>query len=157
MTFKKLDNNNGDDQETLKNFINPHILQYCGELITKLCELDPDNEELMNVQSDNVKCDTCDGDGDVECGNCEGQDADDCDDCDDDGLSPCPDCDGQGSTNYEALEFIIVSDWFGEQLKKFGELVQDIHGLTVWGRTTSGQAIYMDGLIQNMYNNIYKD
>lgn len=41
---------------------------------------------------------------------------------------------------HEALEFWIVSDWLAGKLEDHGELVtKDFLGLTIWGRTTSGQ------------------
>lgn len=49
----------------------------------------------------------------------------------------------------EAYEHWIVSDWFAGKLEAKGEMVsRDILGLTVWGRTTTGQSISMDGVIQ---------
>jgi hypothetical protein len=50
----------------------------------------------------------------------------------------------------EALEHWIVDSGFGRYLAEFGEMVSsDIFpdGWTVWGRTTSGQAISMDYVI----------
>jgi hypothetical protein len=50
----------------------------------------------------------------------------------------------------EALEHWIVSDWLGRQLEKRGEMVMEFHGLTIWGRTTSGQQIICDGVIEDI-------
>lgn len=48
----------------------------------------------------------------------------------------------------EVFEHWLVSDWFAEKLRARGEVVcDDLHGLTVWGRTTTGQSIYMDLVI----------
>jgi len=47
-----------------------------------------------------------------------------------------------------ALEHWIVSPWLGAQLFAMGEMVGELFGLHIWGRQTSGQAIYMDGVIQ---------
>ena len=52
----------------------------------------------------------------------------------------------------EALEHWIVSDWLGKRLLEQGEMVIDFLGLTIWGRTTSGQAIYIDSVIEDIYN-----
>ena len=52
----------------------------------------------------------------------------------------------------EALEHWIVSDWLGKRLLEQGEMVIDFMGLTIWGRTTSGQAIYIDSVIEDIYN-----
>ena len=53
---------------------------------------------------------------------------------------------------HEALEHYIVSDWLGDKLAKAGEMVGEIAGFTIWGRTCSGQAILLDGVIQDIYN-----
>ena len=52
----------------------------------------------------------------------------------------------------EALEHWLVSDWLGNRLREEGEMVVDFMGLTIWGRTTSGQAIYIDSVIEDIYN-----
>ncbi len=51
----------------------------------------------------------------------------------------------------EVFEHWIVSGWFGEKLKAKGEKVNDdFTGLTVWARTTTGQAISMDYVIREI-------
>lgn len=50
----------------------------------------------------------------------------------------------------EPLEFWIVSDWFAEKLAEKGEATAELHGLTIWGRTTSGQAIFLDWVIKEI-------
>lgn len=50
----------------------------------------------------------------------------------------------------EALEHWIVTDWFSRKLEEKGEMVTEFMGLTIWGRTTSGQAIYIDGVIEEI-------
>ena len=53
----------------------------------------------------------------------------------------------------EALEHWIVSDWLANKLRYCGEMIhKDVHGLIVWGRTCSGQTIYLDGVIKDIYN-----
>ncbi len=52
----------------------------------------------------------------------------------------------------EALEHWLVSEWLGKRLQEQGEMVIDFYGLTIWGRTTSGQAIYIDSVIEDIYN-----
>lgn len=48
----------------------------------------------------------------------------------------------------EVYEHWIVSDYLADKLEAHGERVlRDFFGLTIWGRTTTGQAIYMDGAI----------
>lgn len=51
----------------------------------------------------------------------------------------------------EIFEHWIVSDWLAEMLERLGERVSyDLHGLTVWGRTTTGQAIKLDYTIEQV-------
>ena len=55
----------------------------------------------------------------------------------------------------EALEQWLVSDWLGNRLKEEGEMVVNFMNLTIWGRTTSGQAICIDAVIEDIYNKHY--
>ncbi len=51
----------------------------------------------------------------------------------------------------EALEHWIVSDWLAGKLEEKGEMVlRDFLGLTIWGRTTSGQLIAADYVIEEI-------
>lgn len=53
----------------------------------------------------------------------------------------------------EALEHYIVSDWLANRLEEKGEMIiKDFLGLTIWGRTTSGQSVKMDGVIEQIYS-----
>ena len=55
----------------------------------------------------------------------------------------------------EALEYWIVSDWLANKLESYGELVtKDFLGLTIWGRTCSGQAILLDWVISQICNDL---
>lgn len=55
----------------------------------------------------------------------------------------------------EAYEHWIVSEWLADKLLSYGEMVsKDIHGLTVWGRTTTGQLIAMDWVIEKIYSDL---
>lgn len=48
----------------------------------------------------------------------------------------------------EVFEWWAVSDWLGEKLAEKDEVIIDnIWGKTYWGRCTTGQAIYIDGVI----------
>ena len=53
----------------------------------------------------------------------------------------------------ESLEFWQVTEHMGEKLQEKGEPVIEFHGLTIWGRSCSGQAILLDQVI----NDIAKD
>lgn len=53
----------------------------------------------------------------------------------------------------EAYEHWIVSDWLADKLEERGEMIlRDFLGLTIWGRTCSGQAIMLDGVICDIYD-----
>ena len=66
-----------------------------------------------------------------------------CDCCEINGIDP---------EQNEAYEHWIVSKWLAEKLAAKGEMIsQDIFGLTVWGRTCTGQAIMLDRVIAEIY------
>ncbi|CBK64712.1 hypothetical protein [Alistipes shahii] len=50
----------------------------------------------------------------------------------------------------EVLEWWLVTPWLAERLKEQGEVIIDELGCRWWGRQSSGQAIYMDGVIQEI-------
>lgn len=53
----------------------------------------------------------------------------------------------------EIYEYWLVSDWLAEQLSNKGEIIEtNFYGLCVWGRTTTGQAVKMDSVIQEIAN-----
>ncbi len=55
----------------------------------------------------------------------------------------------------EVFEHWLVSSWLGKKLKEKGETVEeDFMGLVVWCRCTTGQAIYIDYVIQQIYNEL---
>ena len=52
----------------------------------------------------------------------------------------------------EVYEHWAVTDWFADKLEAAGEKVdRDFAGLNVWGRTTTGQSMTMDGVVQRIY------
>ena len=53
-------------------------------------------------------------------------------------------------TDDEVFEWWLVSPYLARELKEQGEVIIDALGCHWWGRTTSGQAIYMDGVIQKI-------
>ena len=50
----------------------------------------------------------------------------------------------------DAIEFWIVTEWFAEKLESHGETCVDVHGLHVWGRCCSGQAILLDSVVRDI-------
>lgn len=57
----------------------------------------------------------------------------------------------------EALQHWLVSDWFADELKKKGEIVGEYAGLVIWGRTTCGQAISMDYVVQDVLKDVVEN
>ena len=52
----------------------------------------------------------------------------------------------------EVYEHWAVSTWLAEKLTANGETVRDFGGLNIWLRTTTGQAISMDQVICDIYD-----
>jgi hypothetical protein len=50
----------------------------------------------------------------------------------------------------EAYEHWIVTPWFADKLKEKGEIVGELFNWHIWGRCTTGQAILLDGVIQQI-------
>lgn len=66
-------------------------------------------------------------------------------------------CDISGVEPYqrEVYEHWIVSDWLADQLEALGEKVdKDFAGLTVWARTTTGQGVASDSVIEAIAANL---
>lgn len=50
----------------------------------------------------------------------------------------------------EIYEYWAVSEWLADKLESKGEIVFKCLDFIVWGRRTTGQAIYMDEVIQKI-------
>jgi len=58
----------------------------------------------------------------------------------------------------EALEFWVLNEgYFMNELQARGEIVFEFCNLRIWGRTTSGQAISIDGVIRRMVRDLPED
>lgn len=81
----------------------------------------------------------------------------DCKACDGEGYDDegedCTECDGDGYIIHEPLGYWAVSRWLANKLSECGECIFEAHGLYIWGRCTSGQAIALDCVIQELANN----
>jgi hypothetical protein len=68
----------------------------------------------------------------------------------------CQSCDyektGEEDLEYqEIFEWWIVSSWLGEKLRENGyPVIERGWGGWLWGRTTSGQSISLDGIVQKL-------
>ena len=54
----------------------------------------------------------------------------------------------------EVLEWWLVTPYMAELLKEKGEVILSDYGCYWWGRQTSGQALYMDWVIQEIARQI---
>lgn len=58
----------------------------------------------------------------------------------------------------EVYEHWAVSEWLADKLEARGEKVdRDLAGITVWARTTTGQAIYIDAVICDIYDELHAE
>ena len=53
----------------------------------------------------------------------------------------------------DVMEWWLIDSWLAERLKREGEVIIEEYGCYWWGRQSSGQAIYMDGVIQEICGN----
>lgn len=63
--------------------------------------------------------------------------------CEENGIDRC-------EHDHEVYEHWIVTRFFGRKLEEQGELVVEFCNMTIWGRCCTGQAICMDGVIENI-------
>jgi hypothetical protein len=69
-------------------------------------------------------------------------------------------CEHDGIEPYEreVFEHWIVSDWLADKLQAYGEKVdRDFAGLTIWARTTTGQGIASDWVIEQIAKELNRD
>lgn len=57
----------------------------------------------------------------------------------------------------EVFEHWIVSEWLATQLEKRGESVAEICNAWIWGRTTTGQAISSDSVIEDIATELFSE
>ena len=55
----------------------------------------------------------------------------------------------------EVFEWWIVSSWLGRKLEAKDELIIKSGNLTIWGRTTTGQSMTIDWIIEKIYDEIH--
>lgn len=56
----------------------------------------------------------------------------------------------------EIYEWWVVSDWLSILLRKLGEPMLNNEYGTWWGRCATGQAVYLDGVINKIYDEVMK-
>lgn len=57
----------------------------------------------------------------------------------------------------DCYEHWIVSQWLARRLQERGEVVVEVAGVTVWGRTASGQSISCDYVIEQIAKNTWPE
>ena len=67
----------------------------------------------------------------------------------------CEECYEESQTPQEIFEWWLVSNWLGRKLLMVGEPLIDNGFGTWWGRTTTGQAISLDYVINSIYDDIF--
>ena len=50
----------------------------------------------------------------------------------------------------DVMEWWLIDSWLADRLKREGEVIIEEYGCCWWGRLASGQAIYMDSIIQQI-------
>tara|TARA_R110002073_G_scaffold124562_1_gene268900 strand:+ start:431 stop:775 length:345 start_codon:yes stop_codon:yes gene_type:complete len=56
----------------------------------------------------------------------------------------------------EIFEWHSVSSWLACRLMDKNETIIEVGTMTIWGRTTTGQSIYMDAVIEDIYNEVHQ-
>ena len=57
----------------------------------------------------------------------------------------------------EVYEHWVVTNWFADKLRGYGQTVVEIANLQIWGRGTTGQHISMDWVIQQIHKDLTED
>tara|TARA_R110002096_G_scaffold271524_1_gene465267 strand:- start:56 stop:415 length:360 start_codon:yes stop_codon:yes gene_type:complete len=55
----------------------------------------------------------------------------------------------------EVFEWYAISSWLACRLMDKNETIIEVGTMTIWGRTTTGQSIYMDAVIEDIYNEVH--
>lgn len=57
----------------------------------------------------------------------------------------------------EIFEWHSVSSWLACRLMDKNETIIEVGTMAIWGRTTTGQSICMDTVIEDIYNEVHQD
>jgi predicted Zn-ribbon and HTH transcriptional regulator len=154
MSKKKLDNNSIVNQEIKGKFVAREVktcFSYEMEAILNVGqnleqtgsnkEL-PDYEDIVNFYL--PKCQNCGYQGEFKKVGFE-----------DNYIYTCPDCKKETSEEpetepQEIFEWWIVTEWLAKKLQDKGEAILDWGNNFYWGRTCTGQAILLDGVISEI-------
>lgn len=160
--------NNADRERQIGEFVNRHVYQCASTLISEIIRLDgvlygDYSEDLLAILSRDDYREPCedagwwlvpDGDGFIA----HHRDYDPIDLAADDEAEAwreLAEIECIDPYTIEAYEHWIVSPALADWLEDEGEMVShDVYGLTIWGRTCTGQAISMDGVIRRIFDKL---
>jgi hypothetical protein len=129
-------------QKDLHKFVSQHFIYNQTMLVTMLLEkINPALAEIIiNYFPEMQWCDNCQQETKMNAG---------------DNCSKC----GEAITDIqpaEIYEWWLVSDWMFKKLEEKGEAVLKTDWGDWWGRTCTGQAIYIDGVVEEIYSDVQR-
>jgi len=120
----------------VQEIVNNHVYANIACLVDELLKTSSDFQELF-YENINESCSYCEGEGESF-------------DEDKDDFETCKNCSGEGYLTHDPLTYLIVSDWLAHKLYLNDEFLIKYAGLNVWGRSTYGQMITCDYVIQKI-------
>lgn len=135
----------GDDSEYFEDLLNLcRQDQYINTFEYRCWECDEEWEEVDDDPTHENEYDLDEEDYVKECPKCKEE--------------VVPTISSEETDPVEAYEHWIVTDWLAKKLEEHGCIVShDFMGLTIWGRCCTGQAIAMDYVICEIYDEFNKD
>ena len=155
-----------EKQNKLRDFVDREVYCCVSMLIYELGQNEKYMDEILEFSSQyetlytaEFTCDKCDNSWETEGleTDDETENAEDCPECGEKDVKPWNHEEYQSDDPTEALEHWIVSKWLAYRLEEKGEMItHDFYGLAIWGRRCSGQAILLDGVIKQIYDEVMK-
>lgn len=130
---------NLDKQRQLEAFVDREVIMNASQLV----------EDLLQAASSEGK-----GFGGIEIDNIENLYITDEATAIDYGFDSLEEMQDAGEDLQEIFEWWFVSRWFYEKLRKAGESVIESDYGYLWGRTCTGQAIFLDSVIEDIYDSL---
>ena len=133
---------NNDKQRQLDAFVNREVIMLASRLVEDLLEASMNgNKAFGGVELDNIENLYITDDATAK----------------DYGYASLAAMQEAGEDRQEIYEWWFVSRWLYERLRKAGEPVIDSEYGYLWGRTCTGQAILLDGIIERIYAEMRSD
>lgn len=130
---------NADTQQRLEAFVGREVIMLASQLV----------EDLLQAATSEGKVF-----GGIELDNIENLYITDEATAKDQGFVSLEEMQEAGDDYQEIYEWWFVSRWLYEDLRKAGEPVLDSDYGYLWGRTCTGQAIFLDAVIQNIFDKL---